>query len=111
MQAMTKRRFILLSSIVAIACLPQAAHAESIDKLFDDFHRQQEKFTAEDRKKREEGYVLQRFYDPAGSRAGQLSLGGGPDPDPVYGAPTNFNFQGRQYDQEEGGIVNLRLKF
>ncbi|NNE24388.1 MAG: hypothetical protein HKN11_17440 [Rhizobiales bacterium] len=111
MQAMTKFRHILASSLVAIVALPHSARAETIEKQFDDFFRQQEKFTAEDRKKREEGYVLQRFYDPAGSRSGQLSLGGGPDPDPVYGAPTNFNFQGRQYDQEEGGILNLRLKF
>ena len=111
MPDMTKRPLVFTLALLAIAMLPGAAHAESIDKQFDDFLRQQEKFNAQDRKKREEGYVLQRFYDPAGSRAGQLSLGGGPDPDPVYGAPTNFNFQGRQYDQNESGILNLRLKF
>jgi len=108
---MIKRLLILISSLLAIIFVPQIAQADSIDKQFDDFLRQQEKFNTQDREKREEGYVLQRFYDPAGDRTGQLSLGGGPDPDPVYGAPTSFNFQGRQYDQNEGGILNLRLKF
>lgn len=111
MLKMIKRALTSIFCILAVIAMPRVALAESIDKQFDDFLRQQEKFNNQDRKKREEGYVLQRFYDPAGQRAGQLSLGGGPDPDPVYGAPTNFNFQGRQYDQNESGILNLRLKF
>ena len=97
--------------LIAISILPQAVQADSIDKQFDDFLRQQEKFNAQDRKKREEGYVLQRFYDPAGESSGRLSLGGGPDPDSVYGAPTNFNFTGRDFNQDDGGVINLRLKF
>jgi hypothetical protein len=108
---MIKRALTSVFCILVVTAVTQTAHAESIDKQFDDFLRQQEEFSAKDRKKREEGYVLQRFYDPTGQRAGQLSLGGGPDPEPVYGAPTNYNFQGRQYDQDEGGILNLRLKF
>lgn len=99
--------------LIAFICLTVAgtAHAESIDKQFDDFLAQRDKFAAEDRKRREEGYVLQRFYDPTGRTAGHLSLGGGPEPAPQFGAPTTYNFEGRDYSDPDGGILNLRLKF
>ena len=102
--------FILIFWLT-LPALPRAAYADSIDKQFDDFLRQQEKFAAEDKKRREEGYVLERIYDPAGKRTGELSLGGGPAPKPVYGGSTNYNFTGRDFNKQEGGILNLRLKF
>ncbi len=94
--------------LLTLPALPQTAFADSIDKQFDDFLRQ---FAAEDKKRREEGYVLERIYNPAGKRSGELSIGGGPFKDPEYGAPTNYNFVGRDYNEPEGGILNLRLKF
>ena len=102
--------FVLIF-LLALPALPQAVYAESIEKQFDDFLRRQEKFAAEDRKRREEGYVLERIYDPSGKRTGELSLGGGPAPKPVYGGSTNYNFTGRDFNEPEGGILNLRLKF
>ncbi|MGI9463089.1 MAG: hypothetical protein ACR2OM_04080 [Aestuariivirgaceae bacterium] len=91
--------------------LGTTASADTLDKQFDDFFRQQEKFEAEDRKKREEGYVLERFYDPAGKRTGEFSIGGGPDPEPVYGGQTKYNFGGRDFNEPQNGVLNLRLKF
>ena len=105
---MTPRLIIVMALIALTAPL----RAETIEKQFDDFFRQQEKYAAEARKKREEGYVLQRFYNPDGEASGQLSLGGGPEPEPQFGAPTTYNFTGRDFNSaEESGILNLRLKF
>lgn len=109
---MIKLALICLFAALATISVPGNARSDSIDKQFDDFVRQQEKFAAQDRKKREEGYVLQRFYDPTGQNNGQLSLGGGPDPEPVYGTSSTYNFSGRNFEEkDEGGILNLRLKF
>ena len=98
-------------SFLILLTLPDSASADTLDQQFDDFLRQQEKFEAEDRKKREEGYVLERLYDPDGKRKGEFSIGGGPDPEPIYGGQTNFNFVGRDFNEPQNGILNLRLKF
>ena len=95
---------------IALA-LPNSTSAETVEKQFDDFFRQQEKFAAEDKKRREEGYVLERVYNQSGQRTGEFAIGGGPDPEPIYGAPTTYNFTGRDFNEPGGGILNLRLKF
>ena len=99
-------------TVLTVAITGGIAKAETIDKQFDDFFSKQQKYENEARKKREDGFVLQRFHDPSGRDQGRLSIGGGPDPEPVYNEPTNFNFGGRDFnDPDEGGVLNLRLKF
>ena len=93
---------------------PGAVHADTIEQQFDNFFQRQAEYEARARREREEGYVLQRLYDPKGEQAGALSLGGGPDPEPQFGFSRQHNFTGRRFDEEEEtgrGILNLQLKF
>ena len=99
--------FILMIALAA----PGGARAETVEKQFDDFFSQQEKFAAKDKKRREEGYVLEPVYNRSGQRRGEIAIGGGPDPEPIYGAPTTYNFGGRDFNEPGSGILNLRLKF
>jgi hypothetical protein len=104
---------IITVALAFAALAPATAGANEFEPLFDSsYFNQQQNYQQEKKQKREEGYVLQRFHDPAsGKPSGQLSLGGGAERAPQYGAPTTYNFGPRDPNEEQGGILNLRLKF
>ena len=103
-----------MAAIFMLTAANGRAMADTVEQQFNNFFAQQEEFNARDKKAREEGYVLQRLYDPKGKNAGTLSLGGGPDPEPQFGFSRKHNFTGTNFNDEppaRQGILNLRLKF
>lgn len=103
-----------LAALLVLVAAPVSATADTVEQQFNDFFARQEEFAQRDKQAREEGYVLQRLYDPKGENAGTLSLGGGPDPEPQFGFSRKHNFTGTNFNDEPPppqGILNLRLKF
>jgi hypothetical protein len=106
---------LLVCTLIAGMVCVRTADADTIDQQFENFFQQQAEFDARAKREREEGYMLQRLYDPKGESAGALSLGGGPDPEPQFGFSRRHNFTGRRFDEDENeparGILNLQLRF
>jgi hypothetical protein len=107
-----KCRLAAAALLVALMGMPAAVRAESIEKTFFEFDTLKHKFDQQEKKRIEEGYVLESLKDKSGKKSGTFSFGGAnsvEDPYQQFGARTNF--RGSTINEIDGPKLNLRLSF
>ena len=105
-------RLAAASLLAALMGGPSAVRADSIEKTLFEFDTLKQKFDQQEKKRIEDGYVLENLKDKSGKKSGTFSFGGVnavEDPYQQFGARTNY--RGSTTYEIDGPKLNLRLSF